>query len=119
MVKASPLPKTNLRPRTRRPLGPYSYLVMRTLLELPPEQCYGLAIEEHISQRMEEEADLSQIYVTLKRLEAKYMIIGSKAKSPHGTKHKVTLYRITTAGQRAFESALPFYTRLAARPRPY
>jgi len=97
---------------SQRPLGPFSYLVMRTIQKLPPRQCYGLRIEEDIAQRLKQVPDLAKIYVTLKRLQARHLIIGTKAPTPNGTKHKVMLYRVTKAGKQALDEAAPFYRAL-------
>ena len=109
----SPNPATANSPRRRRhgrrPLGPFSYLVMRSIHKLPPRQCYGLKIEEHISEHLGELVDLAQCYVTLKRLQAKRLIVGKQAPAPSGTAHKVTLYRLTAAGKEAIAAATIFY----------
>jgi DNA-binding PadR family transcriptional regulator len=99
----------------QRPLGSFSYLVMRTIQNLPPRQCYGLRIEQDITARLKllkQAPELAQVYVTLKRLQAKHFIIGTKTTSPNGNKHKVTRYRITATGQQAIDDAAPFYRAL-------
>ena len=106
------IPFPQRRRRGRKPLGPYSYLVLRIISQLPPDHCYGLKIEEEISRRMKESSDLSAVYVTLKRLEAKRLVVGKKAPSPSGRKHKVTIYRITARGHEAFQASAPFYQLL-------
>jgi DNA-binding PadR family transcriptional regulator len=103
---------TTYRAPVPRPLGAFSYLVMRIIETLPPRERYGLRIEEAITLKLKD-FHIAQIYVTLKRLEAKGYIKGSPATTPRGSKHKITLYRITTpAGRKALDASRAFYRAL-------
>ncbi len=108
------LPPTAKRKARRglRPLGPFSYLVMRALQSLPPTDCYGLKIEQHISENLAEIVELSAIYVTLKRLQAKKYITAKPVPSPAGNKHQVMLYRLTAQGEHAIAFSTEFYRRV-------
>jgi DNA-binding PadR family transcriptional regulator len=108
---------THRRRRGQRPLGPFSYLVLRTVEKVPERECYGLRIEEQVSEYLREIVDLAQVYVTLKRLEAKGLIIGKQAPAPNDTGHTVTLYRLTHEGKQALSAASIFYERVHAATR--
>lgn len=102
---------TTQRARVPRPLSGFSYLVMRIIETLPPRERYGLRIEQAITLKLKD-FHIAQIYVTLKRLEAKRYIKGSSATTPLGSKHKITLYRITPDGQKALDASRAFYRAL-------
>lgn len=110
MAKTVRTPKA----KRERPLGPFSYLLMCTLMRLPAKQCYGAVLEQDLSEQYGEMIDLAQVYVSLQRLAEKEFIIGNDQKAPTGYNHTVVVYRITASGREALAAAARFYKMLAA-----
>ena len=100
--------------RRRRPLGPFSYLLMSTLSRLPKEHCYGAVLEQQLSEKYNEVIDLAQVYVALQRLAKAQFVKGKDQIAPTGHNHPVVVYTITPQGWEALEHATQFYKMLAA-----
>lgn len=112
------LRRASMPPRAgRRPIGPFTFLVLDALRKLPPAHRYGAAIEEHLSARIKQLVDLAQVYVTLKRLEGKQLIAAKEMPAPSGSAHTVVCYTITAKGNHAFTEAIPLYRQVGKAAR--
>ncbi len=100
--------------RPRHPLGPFSYLIMRTLSQLPADHCYCSYLELHLRQVFKDRIDLTQIFIASKRLAARGYIKGTPAKSPTGANRTVMLYSITDAGSAILKEAAVFYSAITS-----
>jgi DNA-binding PadR family transcriptional regulator len=99
---------------SRRPIGPFAYLVLCAIRKLPAADRYGLMIEDHVSRHLGQLVDLAQVYVSIRRLEKQKLITGKLSKTKRETGHKVTLYTLTAEGKKALGIGRQFYERVHA-----
>jgi DNA-binding PadR family transcriptional regulator len=85
---------------------------MRALQTLPARDCYGVKIEEHITEHLDEVVDLAQIYITLRRLQQRQFVTSKQAPSPASPGHVVTVYKLTRAGAQAISASTAFYRKV-------
>lgn len=113
-VPASTAKPLSPRPRRRRALGPFSYLLLATIARLPEEYCFGSELEHHLSKQYGELIDLAQCYVTLSRLAEGGLIKGKERPSPTNAKYTVVAYQLTADGRDELAYSAQFYQMLAA-----
>jgi len=109
-------PLRRRRGRQSRPLGPIAHIVLRIVDALPKGQASGTTVEYHASNHLGEIMDISQIYVTLGRLEERSLLETQEARSSTGSGHTVTVYTVTDAGREALAQSIAFYDKLVSPP---
>lgn len=94
------------------PLGLFSYLVMASIPHLKNE-AFGLRITEFLIDELKTLIDPGQVYLTLKRLEARRPSLIRKEATRTGA-HPSTLYSVTKEGEQALAKT-ERYIAVAAR----
>lgn len=107
------------RGRISKPLGPIAFLIMQIVVYLTDKYgaayASGMQIERELSELFGETADLSQVYVTLGRLEEdRGFLRAETVASPHAEGYKVKAYAITPAGREAMIASEKFYAIVAS-----
>ena len=93
------------------PLGLFSYLVMASIPKLK-DKAFGLRITEYLIDELKTLIDPGQVYLTLKRLEARHLI---RKEVPRGeAAGNVTLYSVTKDGEQALAKT-ERYIQVAAK----
>ncbi len=104
--------------KTRRHLGPFSFLILQVLDELPPGERYGVRLEQELRARLAPELVLlAQIYTALGRLKAERLVRRREVPSPATLGYNVVLYEITDKGRQRYNEAAPFYRAIGAAAR--
>ena len=95
-----------------RNTGPTTFLVLKKLADLPPDECYGGKLFDELKDFFNEEIGISQLYVILKRLQTRGHVTVRQGKSPVCGFHKIKLYSLTVSGERELADANAFYRKI-------
>jgi DNA-binding PadR family transcriptional regulator len=109
------------RPKPRRitgPMGPFEYLVMKTVVRLLREEkdTFGLAISATVEKLVAHKLDPRHVLVILQRLRNKGYLSAKRARKKHGARHIVSVHSLTNAGKKAMEESATFYRLLQDDP---
>ena len=113
---ASPGAGKARRKRGNRKLGPFAALVLRTVVELPERDRYGLVVAQTVKAKLVEGCDVAQVYVALHRMQKYGYLTSVEENYSKAETRQVRRYRMTAAGVVALKIAYDYYAMVSSEP---
>ena len=91
------------------PLGPFQGLFLIAVVELGPDNAYGLRIAEWLENELGRNINIGQIYNTAEALKDQNLISPETKPNPTGVGRSVVVYTLTSDGEAMLDAVQSFH----------